>query len=478
MASLPAPTPIPLASVKGKKALASSEQLINSFAELSGEGNNLHAVVLGIPGLTLFDGTPVDPCRGLYQVDPNTLLRAQGQQLWVTNAAGTTTLVNSLPGTSKVYMVRNAAVVPQTAIVSDGLAYVYQSGALSLWPDLDLPQGSIKGVIWLNGFFLFALADGRFFWSGLNSTSIDALDFATAEADPDGLVGIARMRLEIYLIGTKTIEVWSNVTSSSNPFERLPGAVIQSGCSSMATVADQQGRMYWLDDEGVVQRQADGYNNEPVSNREVYDAIRTVSDRSLIRGFAFTTNEHFFYALWHSSFTYVFDAGTGAWHQRKSPYVGGGWRCNAHEYFNGRSVFGNALDGKVGYLDEDSYTEYGDEIVMDCRFPRVDTFPQGGSVQMLELELQTGVGIDTGSPAPGTDTITPNLSLYWSDDGGETYKGGRIVPIGRKANWRTRVRVTQLGAFGSKGRVWRVTCSSKVFTSLFAAQMRATPLDI
>ena len=95
---------------------------------------------------------------------------------------------------------------------------------------------------------------------------------------------------------------------------------------------------------------------------------------------------------------------------------------------------------------------------------------------MFELDLQTGVGMDNG--AVGQFTTTPHLSLYWSDDGAQTWKGGRIIPLGTKGNWRTRIRATQLGSFGSKGRVWRVTMSSKVLHSLFQAQMRAKPLNV
>ena len=236
-----APIPIPLASVKGLSGLASNDRVVNCYPEKTGQGPNERIVLYGRAGLTQFTNDLTDVCRGMIALDDR-LLTVNGTTLYSVDTAGAVTTIGTIAGNDKVIMARNANPATQCVIVCDAGVYTYQSGTVVPFADPDLPAG-VVGVVWVDGYFIFALANGKFYLSGINAVTVSALDFATAEANPDGLVAVARLRREVYFLGTETTEVWTNSGAAAFPFERLPGAVIQSGCASQHTVRELGGAL-------------------------------------------------------------------------------------------------------------------------------------------------------------------------------------------------------------------------------------------
>lgn len=474
MAATSTPIPLPLSSEPGLSKLASDERLVNCYPETAGSGPNERVVLYGSHGLTAWsNGVLTGECRGLLNLDDATLLAVQGSTLYTYDTAGAVTNIGTVSGTDPVIMARNAAGTPDVAIVCAAGVYIYKGGALSLLSDPDLPAGSV-GVIWIDGYLIFALADGRFFWSGINATTISALDFATAEANPDGLVAVAKLNREIYFLGSQTVEVWTNTGAATQPFERLPGAVIEEGCASKHTVVNMNGALFWLNTDNQVVRTAGGYQVETVSNRGVYEAVRAVADKTEIRAFHYTIAQHSYYVLTHSTFTWVFDATLGRWYERKSKN-NPCWRIVAAELFDNQILMGSRLEATIWAVDEDAFAEGTDEIEMIARFPRLDVHPNGATVDQIDLDFETGVG-DAGGAY--SDTITPVGLLYWSDDGGKTLKGGRTFQLGPQGEYTRRVRLTRLGSYGPKGRLFEVRVTSRVFRALIGASVRIEPRDL
>lgn len=467
-----APLPISLSSMKALSRLASDERLINGYPEKTGTGNNARVVVYGRAGLTIWADAMTLLCRGMLELDDQ-LLVLQGTTLCSYSATGVATSVGTIPGADLVIMARNANSTVQVAIVCAAGVYVYSDGVTASLGDPDLPSGSVS-VTWLDGYFIFALADGRFFWSGINATTVNALDFATAEANPDGLVGAARLRQEFYLFGSKSIEVWVNSGAASQPFERLSGATMQSGCSSKHTIREVNGALYWLDAYGNVMRVGAGYQPELVSDRSVYDAVRAVTDKTSISALTFVLGSRYYYVLTHTTFTWAYDASIGLWSEWRSKN-NQCWRGIASAGWANKTIIGSSFEGTLFYVDENSFAEGSDEIEFIARFPRVDTFPKGAVVSQLDLDMQTGVGVATDT-AP--DTIDPSISLYWSNDGGKTLKGGRIASLGKQGEYNKRVRFTRIGSFRQNGVIFEVRITSKVFKALLGARMLADPLDL
>ena len=103
--------------------------------------------------------------------------------------------------------------------ISDGLRQV---------TDSDL--GTVKDVVWIDGFFM--TTDGEFLVvTELNDpTSVNPLKYGSSESDPDPIIALQTLRNEVYALNEFTIEVFSNRGGEGFPFQRNAGAKIPKGC--------------------------------------------------------------------------------------------------------------------------------------------------------------------------------------------------------------------------------------------------------
>jgi len=114
------------------------------------------------------------------------------------------------------------------AIASGGRLYLYDGSTLTRVTDPDL--GTVLDVVWVDGYYM--TTDGEF----LVITELDdpfavnPLKYGSAEADPDPIEALVKLRNEVYALNRNTIEVFDNVGATGFPFQRVPGAQIQKGC--------------------------------------------------------------------------------------------------------------------------------------------------------------------------------------------------------------------------------------------------------
>ncbi|MFN7611674.1 MAG: hypothetical protein ACK5QX_12200, partial [bacterium] len=284
----PKPIPIPLGSNPARSRLANDTRVINGFVEPVDGSSRTQAGVYGVAGLTRWVTISGGLCRGMIEAGGN-LYVLSGSKLLKLDNAGTVTVMGSVPGTDTAIMARNAANPVQISIVVNGNIYNAEDDKVLLFYQPELIEDPIS-VDWLDGYFIYGFADGRFFISGINDTTIDPLDFATAEGDPDGLVRAFVLGRELLLLGSKSIEVWANTGAADFPFSRLPGAVVKVGLGARFSVAQVGQTAYWVDDKGIVQRMAGGYHAERVSNYEVERLIQKLGDFSGLEAFTYTQN--------------------------------------------------------------------------------------------------------------------------------------------------------------------------------------------
>lgn len=70
---------------------------------------------------------------------------------------------------------------------------------------------------------------GRFYWIEPGETTVDPLNFATAERSPDGVYGVQVFGDQFWLPGESTTEVWYVTGDSSAPMRRVQGVVFDRG---------------------------------------------------------------------------------------------------------------------------------------------------------------------------------------------------------------------------------------------------------
>ena len=162
----------------------------------------------------------------------------------------------------------------------------------------------------LNGYYVLATADGTFYWLVPGESSVQALNYATAEALPDGLVAIRRLRDELFLFGQQSIEVWQASGDASATFSRATGRLIDRGCIARDTVAVFDNSLVWVADDSIVYRLAEV--PERISDFGIEERLRNRTDDP--SAWVFTTYGHKFYVLTiPGQGTFAYDAATKMW---------------------------------------------------------------------------------------------------------------------------------------------------------------------
>ena len=150
--------------------------------------------------------------------------RVMGTDLVSIDAAGAVTVIGNVGGTGRVRFTYGFTYL---AIASDGLLWLYNGTTLAQVVDVDL--GQALDVVWVDGYFM--TTDGEFLVvTELNDPfSVNPLKYGSSEVDPDPVLGLLKLRNEVYALNRYTIEVFDNVGGAGFPFERIAGAQIQKG---------------------------------------------------------------------------------------------------------------------------------------------------------------------------------------------------------------------------------------------------------
>jgi hypothetical protein len=113
------------------------------------------------------------------------------------------------------------------AVASGGRFYYWDGATLKQVTDADL--GMVKDFVWVDGYFM--TTDGIYLViTELNDPfAVSPLKYGSSEADPDEIIGILKLRNEIYALNRYSIEVFQNVGGDLFPFERIEGAQMMRG---------------------------------------------------------------------------------------------------------------------------------------------------------------------------------------------------------------------------------------------------------
>lgn len=454
--------PFATQSYKSDSLPLSAQRCVNLFAEVAPPNAKTPVAVFGTPGLTTFANCGIGPMRALVESGGKVFAVADTVVCEV-SASGAVKQIGAISSGGSVTAADGGE---QVVLVADGKGYVIENGAVSAITDPDFEGAG--SVAYLDGYFIFNRpGTGEWFISDLkNAKSYDALEFATAESNPDPLVRVFVDHREIWLFGTRTTEIWVNTGNAEFPFERQGGTSMEIGCASAGSVASLDNTVFWIADDRTVRR-AQGYTPVRISTHAIEKELRKVDIASAI-GFAYSQDGHAFYVLRLPTTTFVYDVATQLWHERQSGISPGPWRATCHADLDGKQLVGDDRSGRIFLIDPDATTEDGEII------PRIGTLPAIASenkrifISRFEVEMETGVGLD----GDGLMGIDPEIILDWSDDGGRTWRGGLPAPLGKIGAFRTNVDWRRLGQ--ARDRVFRVTVTEPVKVVFFAANADLT----
>jgi len=503
-------TPILGSAYVARSVNAADNRMVNLFPEVVPEGGKEPAFLQRAPGLVRLLTAGTGPIRGLWQfgnygyaVSGNTLFQIDGN--WIATAKG------SVGGGGPVSMADNGT---QLFIAANPDGYIYNSATdvFQQITDPDFPGAGTVG--YLDGYFIFNEPGTQKIWvtSLLDGTSVDPLEFASAEGNPDNVVAIFVDHREVWVYGTNSTEVWYDAGLLDFPLARIQGAYNELGCAAPYSIAKMDNQIYWLGKDargqGMVFR-ASGYMGQRISTHAIEWQLQQYTDLSDAVGYTYQQDGHSFYVLNFPSAdtTWVFDVATGAWHERAS-FSNGEFnrhRGNSQMFFNGKTVIGDYQNNKIYSFDLDVYADDG-AIQKWLRSWRA--LPTGANnltrtiQHAMQLDCETGVGLNgfspqdafglltesgepiitesgnllvvegTAAPSPIVQGADPQVMLRFSDDGGHTWSNEHWKSMGRIGEYGNRTIWRRLGAtMKIRDRVYEVSGTDPVRIYIMGAEL-------
>lgn len=479
-------TPILGASYVARSINAADNRLVNLFPEATADGGKTAGFFNRTPGLKFQQTIGTGPIRALWahQTNGSDFYVVSGTEFYkVTGLTATPTKLGDVTGTGPVSIADNGTQM-FLACNPDGFIYNEVTNVFAKITDPDFTGAVTVG--YLDGYFVYNEPNSQKVWVTelLDGTSVDPLDFASAEGSPDGLVAVNIDHREAWLFGTDSIEVWYDAGLADFPLTRIQGAFNEIGCVAAFSIAKLDNALFWLGTDargqGIVYR-ANGYTGVRISTHAIEYAIAQYGNISDAVAYTYQQEGHAFYVLTFPTgdATWVYDVSTQAWHERA------GWntalgeftrhRSNCQCNFGGNTVVGDYENGNIYTLDLEVYADNGG-IQKWLRSWRA--LPTGANnlkrtaQHSLQLDCESGTGLVTGQ---GSD---PEIMLRFSDDGGHTWSNEHLSKMGKIGEYYRRVFWRRLGmTLKLRDRVYEISQTDPVKAVIMGAELVISPTN-
>lgn len=425
-------------------------------------------------GIELFTDTGIGFDRGGINWK-GSCYRVSGQQLVKIDEFANTTVIGYVGGSGQVTLDYS---FDKLAIASGGSLYYYDgSSSLSKVTDADL--GYVKDVVWVDGYFMTTDGTSIVVTELNDPMSVNPLKYGSSESDPDNVIGLLKLRNEIYVLNRHTIEVFQNVGGEFFPFERVEGAMIQRGAIGTFAAA------VFLENIAFV---GGGRNESPavwigsnsssakISTREIDQVLASYTEEQLTDTVVEVrvSDGHQFLYVHLPDGCWVYDGMASqiveepVWFNLTSG-VGttGQYRAKNFVWCYDRWICGDPTSSKVGLLTPTSSHHYGEKNSWEFSTALVYNNGFGAIVHQLELVAITGnvpLGVD-----PVVTTSHSVDGMTWSLE--RPVKAGKIGERTKRLVW------FQQGHF-QHWRSQRFRGTSDCHISVARLELQVEPLNV
>lgn len=218
-----------------------------------------------------------------------------------------TTSIGNIAGSEQVAF---AATFDAVFVLGGGVVYRWDGTNFATIPLPDDYTGIPVDIETLNSYVIIACSTGRFYWIVPGATTIDPLDFATAESSPDGLKSVRRLIDEFFLSGTISIEPWQVTGDLDAPFQKAGGRELPRGVLARDTMRRFDNSLLWVGENLIVYRV--GPVPERVSDFGIEERLRKRAGTP--SAWTFNADGHDYYVLdIPGQGTFAYDASSTKW---------------------------------------------------------------------------------------------------------------------------------------------------------------------
>jgi len=433
---------------QSKSSNLTAQHRLNMYFDIQTYADKSQVAAIGTPGLVRYCYNGNEVSRGIHFMESiNRTFSLHGEKLYKISPGGAAILAATLTAGDNNGYVTFANNGVELCIFTGIRAYIMNTTTnvfadiTASLPYVTTPLVDLAGnsVTFLDGRFIAARpSTGQFYYSGLyDGLTWGALDFATAESNPDNLQAVIADKGNLCLLGTSTIELWTNSGDQAFSFTRINAAPSEGGLAARWSLSKIKGNVVGLFRDrsgGLSVCVLDGYTLSPVSNYDTEYLFNNYTSPSDAVGFAYTLNGLSFYQITFvtEGITWLYNFESQGWSQLKSTgydrHLG-----NLCAAFNNDLLITSAIDGAIYRLDADIYTDDGATIAREITGAHVfEKTMNKMTIRRLRVDLEGGVGGNSD----------PVVMLQISRDKGHTWGNelwttfGKVGEYAKYAEWR------------------------------------------
>jgi hypothetical protein len=438
----------------------SAQECTNFYPNIAQAPALNQETLFGTPGLTqVASASDISNCRGAHEMNGVPYFVIDGK-LYSMSASYVLTDHGQIDGSGRVSMADNGT--QMLVLVPGGNGYIYNhvTDSFAQITDADFTaNGNPQQVVYIDGYFCLTTDSKKFIVSALNDgLSYNALDFGTAESDPDEIVAPVVFKNQLFIGGSQTIEAFQNIGGADFPFQRT-GLFLSKGISSPFSIQSIQDTFVFVGagaNESPAIWALNGNSVAKISTTAIDKELSELTETQVadIFSWAYAEKGAYFVGFALPGTTLVYDTISKRWHERKSFVDGslGAYRVTALVRAYNKLWAGDLVDGRIGLLDQDTYTEYGTEIRRTIVTQPFQNNMESFVVPELELTVESGVG--------NADAVDPQVGLERSTDA-KVWSDMRLRSVGKVGEYNRRVIWNRNGR-ASRFELFRFTISDPV----------------
>ena len=358
--------------------------------------------LLNYPGLTqIGTGSGIDR-GGIYNERFTDQYRVSGNKFISVSSTGVTTELGTVSGSEQVTLEGFYSFNTQ-GLIADGKFFLYDS-TNGFRQVTDSDTGSPIDGVWINNYYFMTDGEYLFHTEITDESSIDPLDFATAEFMPDPSLGLSKTQdNKVMVWGRYTLEYFVDVANDNFAFTRVETRAQKIGIVATHAKCESKGVWYITGgrkEEAVGVHAVTLGSSTKISTREIDKVLKQYTEPELsdMRMECRQEDDVTFLLVHLPNETLCFNENVAgsigpdyAWTILKTdikgnlPYRG---INGVNDARTSKWVYGDKRDSKIGRLNNDICTHYGDIVEWLLYTPLLNL--DGMSVDQIEIATIPG----------------------------------------------------------------------------------------